>query len=512
MTRVRLSAALLAAVSALLVSLVAFVPMAVWGHITRDSGVFLYTGMVVTRGGMPYVDSWDHKGPLLSIIEAAAWHLGGGIVGAPLLEAVALFLGLAISGLIWARRVGHWAAVAVLVTGVTYLSVFEGGNFTETWLFPFQLVAYSLAADVAHAHGREAPTRVAAGLGLVVGLALSVGLFTRMNNVAGISLLAIVGAVFLRRRLAFVGATALIVAIFGAALGLWLLTGDALRAAVDQYVAYNLFYSGGAVAGDRLGAFVTLSQLLVSGAVVAATLVLLGALLAIVRRGGEDGTRTRVVVVLFLAVGLLDALSQMVSGRPYPHYLIVAIAGFAVVVVSASAPLLPSVSTAWARRRAGARRLITATAVVGVAAIIMSSSTAASLQTLRTVAGAGVFLPGTYQAQLVDRVRSETSPDDRVLVHGAETWILASTPRLSPTSITYSLPVEQGYGGLPAQYLADIEAIPPALIVESPTSCGLSIECPPDKANFEGLALWVASNYELTGDIVGFRFWKRIAP
>jgi hypothetical protein len=71
--------------------------------------------------------------------------------------------------------------------------------------------------------------------------------------------------------------------------------------------------------------------------------------------------------------------------------------------------------------------------------------------------------------------------------------------------------VEQGYGGLPAQYLADVTSFPPALIVESPESCGISIECPPDRANFTGLAPFVASSYQLEGEIVGFRFWRRNA-
>ena len=122
----------------------------------------------------------------------------------------------------------------------------------------------------------------------------------------------------------------------------------------------------------------------------------------------------------------------------------------------------------------------------------------------------GVFVAGSYQAQIVDRVLAETSPDDRVLVHGAETWILAASQRLSPTAITYSLPVEQGYGGLPEQYLADVTAFPPALIVESPVSCGISIACPAEKDHFAGLAPWVASSYRLEGDVVGFRFWRSV--
>ncbi|MDF2045589.1 MAG: hypothetical protein K0S70_864 [Microbacterium sp.] len=508
MNRFLSRAGLAAAASALLVSALAYLPMIVSGHLTRDSGVFLYTGMVVSRGGMPYVDSWDHKGPLLAAIEAVAWKLGGGIVGAPMLEGVALFLGLAVAGVLWSRMIGYAAAPAVLVAGVTYLGVFEGGNFTETWLFPLQLVAYSAAAHLGLRSGREASVRATASVGLVLGLALAIGLFTRMNNIVGLVLVVAVGAVYLRRRLLFLAAVSAVVVAVGVGLVLWLWMGNALRAGIDQYVRYNLFYSGGTTASDRLAAFGTLAQLLVSGAVVVAVLVLAGAWLARRRReDAADGTPTLVAAVFF-AVGGLDALSQMVSGRPYPHYLVVAIAGFAVAgVVLASRLLpLPPLSTVPSERLRSLPPMIVAG---GAVLLVLAGSSASALQWARIAIGSGVFVAGSYQAQLVDRVVAETNPNDRVLVHGAETWILAASERLSPTSITYSLPVEQGYGGLPAQYLSDVTSFPPALIVESPESCGISIECPYGEANFEGLAPFVASSYRLEGDIVGFRFWRR---
>lgn len=511
MTRLTLRPALLTAASALVVSLVAYVPMIVSGHITRDSGVFLYTGMVVSRGGMPYVDSWDHKGPLLAVIETLAWRLGGGIVGAPILEAVVLFFGLAVAGLIWSRWIRAWAPVLVLVVGVTYLGVFEGGNFTETWLFPFQLVAYSIVADVALRLGRDAPARIIVGAGLTVGLAASVGLFTRMNNVAGLLVLAGIFVVFFRRRLAFAASVVGVVAVVGIALTLWLWTGDALRAAVDQYIRYNLFYSEGTPLGERVASFATLAQLLVSGAVVAVALVIMGAVFMrrVAAKGASSPTVT--VAVVFLAVGAVDALSQMASGRPYPHYLVVAIAGVAVAVAGVGSEVLPAVGTWWRSERRPRFRAIRVLGIAALAALVLSSSSATALQGLRTTLGAGVFTAGSYQAQIVDRVLAETSPDDRVLVHGAETWILAASQRLSPTAITYSLPVEQGYGGLPEQYLADVTAFPPALIVESPVSCGISIACPAEKDHFAGLAPWVVSSYELDGDLTGFRFWGRVA-
>lgn len=510
MTRFLSRSGLAAVASALLVSALAYVPMILSGHLTRDSGVFLYTGMVVSRGGMPYVDSWDHKGPLLAAIEALAWQLGGGIVGAPILEGIVLFAGLAVAGILWSRLIGYAAVPAVLVVGVTYLGVFEGGNFTETWLFPVQLVAYSAAAHLGLRSGRDASGRAAASMGLVLGLALAVGLFTRMNNVVGLVLVVLVGVVVLRRRWIFAVAVVAAVGVVGGALALWLWTGDALRAGIDQYVRYNLFYSGGTSAADRLSAFGTLAQLLVSGAVVVAVLLLAGAWLALGRRqDAADGTPTFVVAVFF-AVGGLDALSQMVSGRPYPHYLVVAIAGFAVAGVVLVACLLPLASGTPApsdRRGRVARAIVAAGAIL----LLLAGSSSSALEWARIAKGSGVFVAGSYQAQLVDRVVAETTPNDRVLVHGAETWILAASERLSPTPITYSLPVEQGYGGLPAQYLADVTSFPPALIVESPESCGISIECPPDRANFTGLAPFVASSYQLEGEIVGFRFWRRNA-
>lgn len=510
MTRLTLRPALLTAASALVVSLVAYVPMIVSGHITRDSGVFLYTGMVVSRGGMPYVDSWDHKGPLLSVIETLAWRVGGGIVGAPILEGIVLFVGLALAGLIWTRWVRGWAALIVLVVGVTYLGVFEGGNFTETWLFPFQLVAYSLAGDTALRFGRDAPSRLVVVTGLALGLATSVGLFIRMNNVAGLLLVAAACAVFFRRRLAFaVSAVGTVGAVAGA-LTLWLWTGNALREAVDQYIRYNLFYSEGTPRGERVASFATLAQQLVSGAVVTLALILVGAVVMKRVLSKEASSPAALVAIAFVTVGAVDALSQMASGRPYPHYLVVAIAGFSVGVAAAGTEVFPSVGSWWRGEHRVRHRVVRATGLVALATVVVSSSGATGLQGVQTTMGAGVFTAGSYQAQIVDRVLTETNADDRVLVHGAETWILAASQRLSPTPITYSLPVEQGYGGLPEQYLTDVMTFPPALIVESPVSCGIAVACPADKDHFAGLAPWVASSYELEGDVAGFRFWRRI--
>jgi hypothetical protein len=509
MSAIRFRTSLLVIASALLVSAVAYLPMVVSGHISRDSGVFQYTGMVISRGGMPYVDSWDHKGPLLAAIEALAWRIGGGIVGAPLVEGMIVFVGLAVAGVIWSQWLHEWAALVVLIAGVSFLALYEGGNFSETWLFPFQLVAYSAVAHVVMRSGRDASGRATATLGGIVGVATAVGLFTRMNNIVGVLVLAGFVTVYFRRRAALALAAVSVVAATGAVLVLWLCAGDALRAGLDQYLRYNLFYSRGALLGERIGAFATLSQLLVSSAIVATALVIVGARLTMTQTANARSSANARVLVAMIVVGGVDVLSQMASGRDYPHYLVVAIAGFTVAIVVGGAALAPVARDWWVARRTPQRRALFVASVLALFALVVSPSSATALQGLRTTTEAGVFVGGSYQAQIVARVLAETDVDDRVLVHGAETWILASAQRLSPTSITYSLPVEQGYSGLPAQYFADVTSLPPTLIVESPTSCGISIECLPERDRFEGLASWVASSYVLEGDVAGFRFWRR---
>ncbi len=58
----------------------------------RDAGVFLYIGDRILNGGIPYLDVWDHKPPVIYFINAFGLLVGGGSVwGVWLLEFVALY-------------------------------------------------------------------------------------------------------------------------------------------------------------------------------------------------------------------------------------------------------------------------------------------------------------------------------------------------------------------------------------------------------------------------------------
>ena len=57
-----------------------------------DSSAFLYDGLSLTKGLVMYKDFFDHKGPLIFIINYLGINLTGGILGVWVLEVLSLFI------------------------------------------------------------------------------------------------------------------------------------------------------------------------------------------------------------------------------------------------------------------------------------------------------------------------------------------------------------------------------------------------------------------------------------
>ena len=80
------------------------------------------------------------------------------------------------------------------------------------------------------------------------------------------------------------------------------------------------------------------------------------------------------------------------------------------------------------------------------------------------------FLQGPYSA-VVDRIRTHTSPRDRILVWGAESQIYLFSERRAPTRFFYQYPlVTPGYdvhGELFDEFVSDVARHEPALIIDT---------------------------------------------
>lgn len=107
-----------------------------WFH--GDSGVFQEMGICILHGGTPYVDLFDHKGPVLWFIQA----LGLGISykwGLTILQTLFLFATL----LTWYRSAlllteHHISSISItLLCLLPLMAFYQRGNLCEEWSLPF---------------------------------------------------------------------------------------------------------------------------------------------------------------------------------------------------------------------------------------------------------------------------------------------------------------------------------------------------------------------------------------
>jgi hypothetical protein len=116
----------------------------------RDSGVFLYIGWRILNGEVPYRGIWDHKPPVIFYINAIGLAIANNSRwGVWFLEFVSLFLAALIGYHLIKKVLGVYPAIYSLLLGlITLVFVLQGGNFTEEYALPLQFLALWLIIDV----------------------------------------------------------------------------------------------------------------------------------------------------------------------------------------------------------------------------------------------------------------------------------------------------------------------------------------------------------------------------
>jgi len=166
----------------------------------NDYSIFLYVGREMVRGEMLYRDVYDHKPPLIFLINAAGVLLGGGgRWGVWVLELVSLSIALVLAFLTLERFFGRLPAMAALAAMLVNLAfVHERGNLTEEYAYPFQFGALFLLAGTGglptSLRGARTERRLAGrffAVGVLLGLASSL-----KQTMAGIGAAVVVYLVF----------------------------------------------------------------------------------------------------------------------------------------------------------------------------------------------------------------------------------------------------------------------------------------------------------------------------
>ena len=156
-----------------------------WFH--GDSGIFQEMGVCLAQGGTPYVDLFDHKGPILWFIQALGIWINP-YWGIMALQAISLFFAM----LMWYKSTillvdKQILSIIISISGLLFLLAFyERGNLCEEWSLPFiSLPIYLYIKRWKHIENSELPIYSHYDA-FIIGVCVGVIAMIRINNTAPI--------------------------------------------------------------------------------------------------------------------------------------------------------------------------------------------------------------------------------------------------------------------------------------------------------------------------------------
>ncbi len=409
---------LIIAILAFVFSLQASNDIWIKGNKGADSSVFQYVARVMQAGGMPYRDTFDHKGPLLYIInfagaEIAEWR------GIWIFELIAIFFTFffifKIARIYTGRRVS--LAICLISTSLLF-SFFDAGNLTEEYAMPFIAASLYIFIDYFDNSHISIPRLFGCGFSFASILML------RPNMCATWLVLCIGVLIVCIRTKKFKDLGHFIVwFVLGAAMLLlpilvWLAINGALKAFWEDYILFNLNYSSNEVRASLTNRMNALSFFLNRGLVWFS----IAGLCLLPKKYFLD--------ILYLAYMGVSLALIIISGRSYNHYGMV-------IVPMLAYPLA---------RSYGILKETSNGHILSNFFILYLSITFAVSPWMGGVQNAvseydrrGTYF-GTRELETVDLIQGCSTEDDRIIVMGNYDIIYNLSNRFAASRFSYQMP------------------------------------------------------------------------
>lgn len=213
------------------------------GNIKTDSSVFYYVARVILNGGMPYKDTFDHKGPLLYVLNVIGLRIASmkGIWVVELLFLAGTFYLFYRTARLLTGPL--FSVLAVLSAGSLLYVYFDGGNYTEEYALLFIAGAQFIFTDY-FLNDKITNLRL-----ILCGACFGAVLMLRPNMVA-IWVVMCIGVLFRCIREKTFGSLVRFLLFFLAGVILacaplcfWLYKNGAFDSFIDCYLTFNTLYS-----------------------------------------------------------------------------------------------------------------------------------------------------------------------------------------------------------------------------------------------------------------------------
>ncbi len=289
--------------------------------IGSDNAIYLTMGTALKEGYAPYTEVFDHKGPMLFILETIPQLFTDGYSTFSVFVMEALFLWgclLAIGTI--ARHFGVIGLPAQLLFLLFLAPVIDGGNYCEEYSNLFTLLGVLLLLRAFDREELPKENKAYFVPALLFGALFMVSFLIRANNILPMAGMLAGCAVWLliQRRFAVVGfcAAGFIAGCAAAAVpvALWLHSQGALSAAIYGAFVHNMMY---AETGDVSRVYMLLHDPYGHWAITMAAMACLGGLF-------HACDRRKPMFLLAMVLGAAGAgYAAFISHKFYSHYLMV---------------------------------------------------------------------------------------------------------------------------------------------------------------------------------------------
>ena len=145
-----------------------------------DSAVFMVLGRGLAEGKLPYLELYDNKGPMIFLVDALGWMMGGRL-GLFFLQCIFMTFVLALAyRLVRLFADRSWAWLGLAVFAFLYCGTVGEGNMTEEWSLLFTLLPLYMALRYLRSGRRIAEHPL--WYSLIYGLCMGVQFMFRVTN------------------------------------------------------------------------------------------------------------------------------------------------------------------------------------------------------------------------------------------------------------------------------------------------------------------------------------------
>lgn len=289
-------------------------PLHIWngGDSFIDSSVFKTIAMAMNKGLMPYLNTFDHKGPLLYIINFLGLKISP-YRGVWIFEFISVFATLHYMYKIGRLKCNKVISFFLSVFSISMLFIyFEGGNFTEEYAMPFIAGSLYIFLDYIF-NGVINKKRL-----VLCGLSFGAVLMLRPNMVGTWVVFCLYVLLKCIRNKEFkelktfilyflIGMVAIIAPFI-----IWIGANGALKAFYDAYIGFNKEYSTAANLSSKLNGMYKVIINFISNPVIVLSYLI--TLLSIKK------DKKNVIYFIYMVVSML--LISM-SGFAYRHYMMI---------------------------------------------------------------------------------------------------------------------------------------------------------------------------------------------